>query len=91
MTFDFVPLVPWMADGPRLLSTGMVLQFGSLDFVATGNGYDMELFPAKANPDTPTPPPQRRRRSGQRARQARMERHRAAHLSSPTWVEASVP
>ena len=46
-----------MADGPRLLPAGMVLRFGSLDFVAIGNGYDMELLPAGANPDTPTPPP----------------------------------
>ena len=76
-----------MADEPRPLPEGMVLRFGSLDFVATGNGYDMELLPAGANPDTPTPPPQHRRCSGQRARQARMERRRAAHLATTTWVE----
>jgi len=57
-------LVSWMADEPRLLSAGTVLRFGSLDFVATSNGYDMELLSAGANPDTPTPPPQHRRRSG---------------------------
>ena len=56
-----------MADEPRPLPAGTVFRFGSLDFVATGNGYDMELLPAEANPDTPTPPPQRRKRSGQRA------------------------
>jgi len=67
MTFVFIPLIPWMADGPRLLSAGMVLRFGSLDFVATGNGYDMELLPAGADPDTPTPPPRCRRRLGQHA------------------------
>jgi hypothetical protein len=52
-----------MADEPRPLPAGTVLRFGSLDFVATGNGYDMELLPAEANPDTLTPPPQHRRRS----------------------------
>ena len=51
-----------MADGPRLLSAGMVLRFGSLDFVATGNGYDMELLPAEANIDTPTPLARRNKR-----------------------------
>ena len=45
-----------MADGPHLLPAGTVLRFGSLDFVATGNGYDMELLPAGANPfDSATP------------------------------------
>ena len=53
-----------MADGPRLLPAGTVLRFESLNFVATGNGYDMELLPTGANLDTPTPPPRRRRRSG---------------------------
>ena len=53
-----------MADGPRLLPAGTVLMFGSLDFVATGNGYDMELLPALANPDAPTPPAWRNRRLG---------------------------
>ena len=46
-----------MADGPRLLPAGTVLRFESLNFVATGNGYDMELLLAEANPDTPTPLP----------------------------------
>jgi hypothetical protein len=54
-----------MADEPRPLPAGTVLRFGSLDFVATGSGYDMELLPAGANLDTQTLPPQRRRRSGQ--------------------------
>ena len=67
-----------------------MLRFGSLDFVATGNGYDMELLPDGANPDTLTPPPQCRRRSGQRARQARMERRRVARLATPTSVEVGV-
>ena len=80
-----------MADEPRPLPARTVLRFGSLDFIATGNGYDMELLPPTANPDTPAPPPQRRRRSGQRARQARMERRTVARLSSPTWVETGVP
>ena len=79
-----------MADGSYMLPAGTVLRFGSLEFIATGNGYNMDLLPPRANPDTPTPPPQRRRRSGQHALQARMERHRAARLSSPTWVEAGV-
>ena len=67
-----------------------MLRFGSLDFVATGNGFDMELLLPEANPDTLTPPTRRNRRSGQRVRQARMERRRAARLSSPTWVGADV-
>jgi hypothetical protein len=57
VTFVLFSLVPWMADEPRPLLAGIVLRFGSFDFVATGNGYDMELLPAEANPDTPTPPP----------------------------------
>jgi len=48
-----------MADGPRLLPAGTVLRFGSLEFVATGNGYDMDLLPPGANPDTLAPPPRR--------------------------------
>ena len=79
-----------MANVPRPLPAGTVLRFGSLDFVATGNGFDMELLPPKANPDTPTLPTRRNRRSGQRARQVRMGRRRAARLSSPMWVEADV-
>ena len=79
-----------MANEPRPFPAGTTLRFGSLDFVTTGNGYDIELLPAWANPDTPTPPPQRSRRSGQRARLARMERCRAARLSSPTWVEVGM-
>src|SRR6185312_7024568 len=67
-----------MADGPCPRPTGTVLRFGSLDFVATSSGHDMELLPPEANPDTPTPPPRR------------LEQRRAAHLSSPTRVEAGV-
>ena len=48
-----------MADGPRLLPAGTVLRFGSLEFVATGNGYDMDLLPPGVNPDTLAPPPRR--------------------------------
>ena len=59
--------------------------------MATGNGYDMVLLPPRTNPDAPAPQHRRRRRSGQRARQARLERRRAACLRSPTWAEASVP
>jgi hypothetical protein len=79
-----------MADGPHLLPAGTVLRFRSLEFVTTCNGYDMELLPVGANPDSPTPPPRRKRRSGRRARQVRMERRRAARLSSPAWVEAGL-
>ena len=79
-----------MVDGPRLLPAGTVLRFGSLEFVVTGNGYDMDLLPPGANADTPTPPPRRRRHLGQRAWQARMEWRRAARLSSPTRVKAGV-
>ena len=32
-----------MADEPCPLPAGTVLRFGSFDFVATGDGYDMEL------------------------------------------------
>ena len=76
-------LVSWMADEPRPLPAGTVLRFGSLDFVVTGNGFDMELLPPEANPDTPTPPTRRNRRSGQCAWQTRVERRRAARLSPP--------
>jgi len=79
-----------MADEPCPLPAGTVLRFGSFDFVVTGDGYDMEVLPARANPDTPTPPLRRRKRSGRRARQARTERRRAARLSSPTRDEAGV-
>ena len=79
-----------MADEPRPLPAGTVLWFGSLDFVATGNGYDMELLPTGANTDTSAPPPQHRRRLGLFTRLARMERRRAARLSSPTWVEVGM-
>ena len=68
-----------------------MLRFGSIEFMAIGNGYDMELLPPRANPDAPATQPRRRRCSGKRVRQARMERRRAARLSSPTWVEAGVP
>ena len=53
-----------MADEPHPLPADMVLRFGSLDFVTTNNGYNMELLPVGANIDTPAPPPQRRRCSG---------------------------
>ena len=79
-----------MANEPRPLPAGTVLRLGSLDFVVTVNGFDMELLPPEANPDTPTPPTRHNRCSSQCARQARMERRRAARLSSPTWVEADV-
>ena len=35
---------------------GYVIWFGSLDFVATGDGHGMDILPSGANPDTPTPP-----------------------------------
>ena len=69
---------------------GYMIWFGSLEFRATGNGYLMELLSPRRNPDTPTSPARRNRRSGQNSRQARMERRRAAHLSFPSWVEADV-
>ena len=79
-----------MADEPRPLPAGTVFRFGSLDFVTTGNYYDMELLSAGANTDTLAPPALRNRRSGQPARLACMERRRAAHLSSPTWVKVGM-
>ena len=48
-------LVSWMADEPRPLPVGTVLRFGSLNFVVTDNGYDMELLPAGANTGSTAP------------------------------------
>src|SRR6185295_8977519 len=67
-----------------------VIWFGSLEFRATGNGYLMQLLSPRRNPVTPSSPAQRNRRSGHHSRQARAERRRAAHHSSPTWVEAGM-
>ena len=50
----------------------------------------MELLSPRRNPDTPTSPVRRNRRSGQHSRQARVERRRAARLSSPMWVEVAM-
>ena len=61
-------LFSWMANEQRPFPAGIVLRFGSLDFVATGNGFNMELLLAEANLDTPTSPTRRNRRSGQRTR-----------------------
>ena len=79
---------PMGASDP--LPAGYMIWFGSLEFRATGNGYLMELLSPRRNPDAPTSPARRNRRSGQRSRQARMERRRAARLSSPTWVEVGM-
>ena len=72
------------------LPAGYVIWFGSLEFRATGKGYLMELLSPRRNPDIPTSPARRNRRSGQHSRQARVERRRAARLSSPTWVEVAM-
>ena len=77
---------PMGASDP--LPAGYVIWFGSLEFRATG--YLTELLSPRRNPDTPTSPARRNRRSGQHSRQARMERRRAARLSSPTWVEVAM-
>ena len=79
---------PMGASDP--LPAGYVIWFGSLEFRATGNGYLMELLSPRRNPDIPTSPAWRNRRPGQHSRQARMERRRAARLSSPTWVEVGM-
>src|SRR6185437_8988165 len=79
---------PMGASDP--LPAGYDIWFGSLEFRTTGNGYLMELLSPRHNPDTPTSPARRNRSSGQRSRQARMERRRAARLSSPTWVEVGM-
>ena len=79
---------PMGASDPLL--AGYVIWFGSLEFRATGNSYLMEVLSPRRNPDTPTSLARRNRRSGQHSRQARMERRRAARLSSPTWVEAGM-
>ena len=67
-----------------------MISFGSLEFRATSNGYLMRLLSPGRNPATPTSPAQRNRRSGQRSRQARAERRRAARHNSPAWVEAGM-
>src|SRR6185503_6063574 len=81
---------PYPMGVSDLLPAGYVIWFGSLEFRATGNGYLMELLWPRRNSDTPTSPTRRNRRSGQHSRQARMERRRAARLSSPTWVEVAM-
>src|SRR6185312_13309976 len=48
------------------------------------------LLSSERNLIAPTSPARRNRRSGQRSRQARTERRRAARHSTPTWVEAGV-
>src|SRR6185437_8382774 len=72
------------------LPVGFVIWFGSLEFRATGNGYLMRLLSPRRNPITPTSSARHDRRSGQRSRQARAERRRAARHSSPTWVETGM-
>jgi len=69
---------------------GRVISFGSLEFRATGNGYLMQLLSSERDLIASTTPARRNRRSGQRSRQARAERRRAARHSSPTWVEAGM-
>ena len=76
------------------LPAGFQIQFGSLEFQATGNGYHMRLLSRDANVEASAPPPPSprcRRRSGQRSRQARAERRRTARASSPRRVEAGEP
>ena len=72
------------------LPPGRVISFGSLEFRATGDGYLMQLLSPGCDPVTPTSPARRNRRSGQRSRQARAERRRAARHNSPMWVEAGI-
>src|SRR6185503_19159928 len=72
------------------LPPGRVISFGSLEFRATGDGYLMQLLSPGRDPVTSTSPARRNRRSGQRSRQARAERRRAARHNSPTWVEAGM-
>src|SRR6185312_15407919 len=72
------------------LPAGFMIWFGSLEFRATGNGYLMRLLSPRRNPITPTLPARHDRHSGQRSRQARPERRRAARHNSPTWVEAGM-
>ena len=66
---------------------GYVIWFGSLDFVATGDGHGTDILPYGANPDTPTPPSWRGRRPRRHAWRVRMAGRRAARLATPTWVE----
>ena len=80
-----------MANESCPAPSGTVIWFGSPEFRATSNGYDLELLPPRTDPDAPALQPRRWRQSGQRARQACMEWCRAARLSSPTWIVASVP
>src|SRR6185312_16103669 len=97
--FSFVPIQspgmvsrsnPFPMGVSDPLPAGYVIWFGSLEFRATGNGYLMELLSPRRNPDTPTSPARCNRRSDQHSRHARMERRRAACLSSPTWVEVAM-
>ena len=44
-----------MVDESRLLSVDTVIWFGSLEFRATGNGYDLELLPPRTDPDALAP------------------------------------
>jgi hypothetical protein len=75
------------------LPVGFEIRFGSLNFQATGNGYLMRVTnrdelrawrqtgPASTDAAGPSAP-RRRRRSGQRSRQAWVERRWAARATS---------
>ena len=66
-----------------LFPAGYMIWFGSLEFRATGNSYLMERLPPRVSSDVLAPPPRHQRRTGWRARQARIERRRVAPPAPP--------
>ena len=71
-----------MADPVRPLRLGMVIWFGSLEFMSLGYEYDMVLLPPRApstDDDITHQQPRRRRRPGHRSRRARQARREQDH------------
>jgi hypothetical protein len=73
-----------MADPERPLPLGMVIWFGSLEFMSFGHGYDMVLLPSRHPTDVDHELSQpggalRRYRRSRQARAARRRRARRNH------------
>jgi len=71
-----------MADPVQPLCLGMVVWFGSLEFMSLGHEYDMVLLTPRTLPvddDVTHRQPRRRRRLGGRSRHARQARHKQDH------------
>jgi len=83
-----------MADGFRPLHLGIIMMFGSLDFMSLCSGYDMVLLPPcdDAEPRPEPIPPQlvRGRHSGHHAGGARRERQRS-RIYDPTTKARTRP